>query len=128
MVEVQYRFRDDEPVADPAVTVDAFGEQTNAAAVRLDPNYAEAHLNLGQALALSPGRTKEAMDHFRAGVRLNPDSARGQLGLARLLLQSGGSRAEARACLEAAARLEPSWAEPRELLQDARLFQSRPER
>ncbi|MBV1689109.1 DUF934 domain-containing protein [Novosphingobium sp. G106] len=36
MVEVQYRFRDDEPVADPAVTVDAFGEQTNAAAVRLE--------------------------------------------------------------------------------------------
>ncbi len=37
MVDVQYRFRDDEPVADPGVTVDAFGEQTNAAAVRLEP-------------------------------------------------------------------------------------------
>ncbi len=37
MVEVQFRFRDDEPVADPAVTVDSFGEQTNAAAVRLEP-------------------------------------------------------------------------------------------
>ena len=37
MVEVQYRFRDDEPVADPAVTVDSFGDQTNAAAVRLEP-------------------------------------------------------------------------------------------
>lgn len=37
MVEPQFRFRDDEPVADPAVTVDAFGEQTNAAAVRLEP-------------------------------------------------------------------------------------------
>ena len=33
----QYRFRSDEPVADPGVTVDAFGEQTNAAAVRLEP-------------------------------------------------------------------------------------------
>lgn len=31
------RFRSDEPVADPAVTVDSFGEQTNAAAVRLEP-------------------------------------------------------------------------------------------
>lgn len=37
MAEVQYRFRDDEPVADPGVTVDAFGEQSNAAAVRLEP-------------------------------------------------------------------------------------------
>ena len=37
MVEVQFRFRSDEPVADPAVTVDAFGDQTNAAAVRLEP-------------------------------------------------------------------------------------------
>ncbi|HWU04755.1 MAG TPA: DUF934 domain-containing protein [Novosphingobium sp.] len=37
MVEVQFRFRDDEVVADPAVTVDAFGEQTNAAAVRIEP-------------------------------------------------------------------------------------------
>lgn len=37
MVETQFRFRDDEPVADPAVTVDSFGDQTNAAAVRLEP-------------------------------------------------------------------------------------------
>lgn len=37
MVETQFRFRVDEPVADPAVTVDSFGEQTNAAAVRIEP-------------------------------------------------------------------------------------------
>lgn len=37
MVESQFRFRSDEPVADPAVTVDSFGEQTNAAAVRIEP-------------------------------------------------------------------------------------------
>jgi uncharacterized protein (DUF934 family) len=37
MAEVQFRFRDDEPVADPAVTVDSFGDQSNAAAVRLEP-------------------------------------------------------------------------------------------
>ena len=35
MVE-SLRFRTDEPVADPAVTVGSFGEQTNAAAVRLE--------------------------------------------------------------------------------------------
>ena len=37
MGDVQYRFRDDEPVADPGVTVDSFGEQSNASAVRLEP-------------------------------------------------------------------------------------------
>jgi uncharacterized protein (DUF934 family) len=37
MVESQFRFRSDEPVSDPAVTVDSFGEQTNAAAVRIEP-------------------------------------------------------------------------------------------
>jgi uncharacterized protein (DUF934 family) len=37
MVETQFRFRADEPVADPAVTVGSFGEQTNAAAVRIEP-------------------------------------------------------------------------------------------
>ncbi len=36
MVDV-LRFRDDEPVGDPAVTVDAFAEQTNASAVRVEP-------------------------------------------------------------------------------------------
>ena len=37
MVEQHLRFRTDEPVADPAVTVDSFDEQTNAVAVRLEP-------------------------------------------------------------------------------------------
>lgn len=37
MAEVQFRFRNDEPVGNPGVTVDAFGEQTNASAVRLEP-------------------------------------------------------------------------------------------
>jgi uncharacterized protein (DUF934 family) len=36
MVETQFRFRDDEPVGDPAVTVDAFCGQTNAAAVLIE--------------------------------------------------------------------------------------------
>ncbi len=37
MAEAQFRFRDDEPVGDPGVTVDSFGDQSNAAAVRLEP-------------------------------------------------------------------------------------------
>lgn len=37
MVEAQYRFRSDEPVSEPAVTMAAFDTQTNAAAVRIEP-------------------------------------------------------------------------------------------
>ena len=35
--QVQFRFRDDEPVGDATVTVDAFLGQTNASAVRIEP-------------------------------------------------------------------------------------------
>ncbi|MCJ1962401.1 MULTISPECIES: DUF934 domain-containing protein [Novosphingobium] len=38
MVDVQFRFRDDEAVNDPAVTVSAFTEQSNATAVRIEPS------------------------------------------------------------------------------------------
>ena len=37
MAEVQFRFRDDEPVADAMVTVDAFAAQAEATAVRIEP-------------------------------------------------------------------------------------------
>ncbi len=37
MTEPQLRFRDDEVVSDPAVTVDSFGDQSNATAVRIEP-------------------------------------------------------------------------------------------
>ncbi len=37
MVEPQLRFRSDDAVGDPAVTVDAFDAQTNASAVRIEP-------------------------------------------------------------------------------------------
>ncbi|TNE30203.1 MAG: oxidoreductase, partial [Alphaproteobacteria bacterium] len=35
--EVQFRFRDDEPADHAQVTVDAFLDQTNAVAVRIEP-------------------------------------------------------------------------------------------
>ncbi len=37
MVEYCLRYRDDEPVGDPAVTINAFAEQGNATAVRIEP-------------------------------------------------------------------------------------------
>lgn len=46
MVETVLRYRTDEPVGDPAVTVDAFAAQGNATAVRIEPG--------DDALALLP--------------------------------------------------------------------------
>lgn len=37
MVEQTLRYRNDDPVSDPAVTVDAFADQSNATAVRIEP-------------------------------------------------------------------------------------------
>ena len=44
MVDVQLRFRSDEPVNDAAVTVDAYDDQTNASAVRIEPGDDARHL------------------------------------------------------------------------------------
>ena len=42
-------------------------------AVKLKPDYASAHNNLGSALA-NLGRIDEAVVHFSEAVRLTPDS------------------------------------------------------
>ena len=43
------------------------------AALRLDPNYADAHVNLGVALSQLPGRIPEAIAHLEAADRIQPD-------------------------------------------------------
>jgi tetratricopeptide (TPR) repeat protein len=43
-------------------------------AVHLKPDYADAHNNLGAALA-SLGRTQEAITEFQAALRIQPDYA-----------------------------------------------------
>jgi len=45
------------------------------AALRLQPDLAEAHYNLGMALAQIPGRLPDAIAHCEAAVRLKPDFA-----------------------------------------------------
>ena len=51
MVETQFRFRHDEPAGDPAVTVDSFGDQTNASAVRIEPG--DDALGNGRAVGIT---------------------------------------------------------------------------
>jgi tetratricopeptide (TPR) repeat protein len=43
------------------------------AALRIDPNSADAHVNLGIALSGIPGRMPEATRHFEAALRIKPD-------------------------------------------------------
>jgi len=52
------------------------------AAVRLDPNNAEAHYNLGNAWARFPGGMSEAVAEFRAALRIRPDYAQARANLA----------------------------------------------
>ena len=53
-------------------------------AIRIKPDYADAHNNLGNALVRQPGGLPEAITEFEEAVRLNPlmAEAHGNLGLA----------------------------------------------
>ena len=54
-----------------------------AQALRLKPGYAEAHYNLGMALAQT-GRVAEAIEHLEQALRLKPDLIEARNQLARL--------------------------------------------
>ena len=50
------------------------------AAIRLQPDYAEAHYNLGNALA-AQGKRDEAVAEYRTAIRLKPDYAKAHCNL-----------------------------------------------
>jgi tetratricopeptide (TPR) repeat protein len=52
-------------------------------ALRLKPDYAEAHYNLGVAL-LRLGRVPEAIGHWEQALRIKPDLVQAQNALARV--------------------------------------------
>jgi protein O-mannosyl-transferase len=93
------------------------------AAIRLDPAYAprlkqpmaEAHNNLGVALASSPGRLPEAISHLEAALRLAPDYANAHYNLGLALSNIPARMPEAISELEIALRLRPD-AELRETI------------
>ena len=63
-------------------------------ALRINPDFAEAHHNLGCALANMAGRMPEAIAQFQAAVQLKPDFARAHcdLGLGPFGAFPAGSR------------------------------------
>jgi tetratricopeptide (TPR) repeat protein len=73
----------------------------------LQPGYADAHSNLGEAL-VRQGRLSEAEGHLREAVRLRPDIARSHLNLG-LVLQEQRRLAEAEASLRQALVLRPDY-------------------
>jgi tetratricopeptide (TPR) repeat protein len=79
------------------------------AALRIRPDYAEADVNLGNALALS-GRPDEAAAHLRDAIRLNPRLSAPHSSLGNLLLDSGQLE-PAIAEFEEAIRIRPDVAE-----------------
>src|SRR5208283_618203 len=76
-------------------------------AFRLKKDYAAAHINLGSALAKTPGRLGEAIDQFREALRIQPDLAAAHLNLGTALLKTPGRMNEAVAHYEEAVRLAP---------------------
>src|ERR1035438_9861262 len=58
--------------------------------MRLKPEYAEAHDNLGVALSQIPGRQPDAIAEFQAALRTKPNYADARNNLARALAQTPG--------------------------------------
>ena len=85
------------------------------AALRIYPNYAEAHNNLG-AILLQSGRTDEAVAEYQAAVRLDPDYPDAHSNLGGALSRLPGRLSEAAAELETAVRLDPENARRRAAL------------
>jgi len=56
-------------------------------AIRIRPDYAIAHNNLGNAL-VKKGEMKEAIDHYRKTLKLKPDLVVAQKNLETALLRS----------------------------------------
>jgi len=97
----------------PGRMPDAISEYQRA--VRIYPNYAEAHNNLG-AILLQSGRTTEAVVEYQAAVRLDPDYADAHSNLGGALSRIPGRLMEAATELETAVRLDPENARRRAAL------------
>ena len=77
-------------------------------AAQIEPDFAEAHYNLGIVLATQPGRLPEAISELQTTVRIRPGNADAHYKLAEALVQTPGREAEAVAEFEAAMRIAPN--------------------
>jgi tetratricopeptide (TPR) repeat protein len=78
------------------------------AALRIRPDYAEAHNNLANLLSQIPGRVPDAIAQYEAALRLRPDYAEAHYDLGVVLSRLPGRLPEALSHLETALRLKPN--------------------
>ena len=76
-------------------------------ALRVQPDFADAHNNLESALADMPGRLPDAIDEFAAAVRSDPDFVEAHLNQGNALAEAPGRMPEAIAEYETALRIRP---------------------
>jgi tetratricopeptide (TPR) repeat protein len=77
------------------------------AALRLRPDYPEAHNNLANLLVTLPGRKPEALAHFERALQLRPDLVEADVNLGALLATLPGRMPDALAHYREALRLDP---------------------
>ena len=53
-------------------------------AIKINPDYADAHYNLGNAL-FAERKIEEAISHYKMAIKLNPDFAAAQKNLETVL-------------------------------------------
>ncbi len=92
-------------------------------AIRLKPDWAEAHCNLGNALS-SVGRLEEAAKSLKKAIALNPDLIEAFSNLGNVLVSNGDIDGGI-SYHQKAIQLKPDWAELHFNLADALLKQNR---
>jgi Flp pilus assembly protein TadD len=79
-------------------------------ALRIDPDFADAHFNLGGILAEIPERWPEAISHLEAALQVQPDNAEAHNILGSVLVNFPDRLPEAMAHLREALRIKPDFA------------------
>jgi tetratricopeptide (TPR) repeat protein len=93
----------------PGRAPDAIAEYK--AALRINPNYTDAHNNLGLALAGMPERMPEAIAEYEAALRIDPNFIEARCNLGNALAGIPGRLPEAVAEYKAALRINPDFIE-----------------
>jgi Tfp pilus assembly protein PilF len=88
-------------------------------ALRIRPESADVHYDLGNALRDMPGRLPDAIAQYETSLRIDPGSVQTQVNLGTALLNTPGRLSDAIAQFQAALRIDPDLAEAHDDLGNA---------